>query len=80
MDIDILIGEMGNPGAGDDARTFIWFGDGQGRFTETVVSQGQGIHEGQVADFNGDGRLDILMKPYNHNAPRLDVLLNLPPQ
>ncbi len=73
--LDILIGEMGNPGAGDAARTFLWFGDGRGNFVETAASAGQGIHEGQVADFDGDRRLDILMKPYSHNAPRVDVLL-----
>lgn len=77
--LDIMIGEMGSPGAGDAARTFLWFGDGRGNFRETVVSTGQGIHEGQFGDFNGDGRLDILMKPYHHHAPRVDVLLNLPP-
>lgn len=76
--LDILIGEMGSPGAGNEARTFVWCGDGRGRFRETEVSRGQGIHEGQVADFNGDGRLDILMKPYHHRAPRFDVLLNNP--
>lgn len=74
--LDIFIGEMGNPGAGDKAKTFIWYGDGQGKFQETVVSSGQGIHEGKLADLNGDGDLDILMKPYNHRTPRLDVLLN----
>jgi len=74
--LDIMIGEMGNPGAGDNAQTFVWYGNGRGRFRETVTSKGQGVHEGQVADFNGDGRLDILMKPYNHNSPRVDVLLN----
>lgn len=78
--LDILIGEMGSPGAGDRARTFVWYGDGRGGFRETVVSEGQGIHEGQLGDFNGDGRLDILMKPYNHRTPRVDVLLNMPPR
>jgi hypothetical protein len=76
--LDIMIGEMGDPGAGDEAQTFVWFGDGRGRFRETLVSKGQGIHEGQLGDFNGDGRLDILMKPYHHHAPRIDVLLNMP--
>lgn len=73
---DILLGEMGDPGAGDEARVFVWHGDGNGGFRETVVSEGLGIHEGQVADLNGDGRLDILQKPYHHHAPRVDVLLN----
>jgi hypothetical protein len=76
--LDITIGEMGSPGAGDQARTWVWFGDGRGEFRETVVSTGQGIHEGRIGDFNGDGRPDILMKPYHHRAPRVDVLLNLP--
>jgi len=75
--LDIMIGEMGEPGAGNNAQTFVWFGDGRGHFRETVASRGQGIHEGQIADLNGDGRLDILMKPYHHNAPRIDVLLNM---
>jgi hypothetical protein len=74
--LDIFIGEMGKPGAGDKAKTYIWYGDGQGRFKETVASEGQGIHEGKLGDLDGDGDLDILMKPYNHKTPRIDVLLN----
>jgi hypothetical protein len=74
--LDIFIGEMGNPGAGDNARTYIWYGDGSGSFKETVASHGQGIHEGKLGDFDGDGDTDILMKPYNHKTPRVDVLLN----
>jgi hypothetical protein len=74
--LDILIGEMGEPGAGDEAQTFIWYGDGQGGFQETVVSKGQGIHAGRLGDFDGDRDLDILLKPYHHRAPRLDILLN----
>jgi hypothetical protein len=74
--IDIMIGEMGDPGAGDDAQTFIWYGDGRGHFKQTVALAGQGIHEGLLSDFNGDGRLDILVKPYHHKSPRLEVLLN----
>ncbi|MHC4169372.1 MAG: family 16 glycoside hydrolase [Planctomycetota bacterium] len=74
--LDIFIGEMGNPGAGDDAKVYVWYGDGKGGFEETVASKGQGIHEGKLADLDGDGDLDILLKPYNHNSPRLDVLLN----
>jgi hypothetical protein len=66
---------MGNPGAGDDARTYIWYGDGEGNFKETIASYGQGIHEGKLGDLDGDGDLDILMKPYGHKTPRIDVLL-----
>ena len=74
--LDLLVGEMGDPGAGDKARVFVWFGDGKGGFTETVASEGVGIHEGKLADLDGDGDLDILLKPYHHKAPRLDILLN----
>ena len=73
---DIFIGEMGSPGAGDKAKTYIWYGDGQGHLQKTVVSEGQGIHEGLLSDLDGDGDLDILMKPYHHNAPRIDILSN----
>ena len=31
---------------------------------------------GDSRDVDRDGGLDILMKPYHHNSPRLDVLLN----
>ncbi|MFC1635099.1 FG-GAP repeat domain-containing protein [Planctomycetota bacterium] len=74
--LDIFIGEMGKPGAGDNAKTYIWYGNSRGSFQETVVSHGQGIHEGLLADLDGDKDLDILLKPYNHNSPRVDVLLN----
>ena len=73
---DILIGEMGDPGAGDDAKILVWYGDGRGGLEKTIVSQGLGIHEGLLGDFDGDGDLDILHKPYSHKAPRIDILLN----
>jgi hypothetical protein len=77
--LDIMIGEMGEPGAGDDAHIYLWYGDGQGHFEETIAWHGQGIHEGLLGDFDGDGDLDILLKPYHHNSPRLDILLNAGP-
>ncbi|HEY2148918.1 MAG TPA: hypothetical protein VGH32_13335 [Pirellulales bacterium] len=62
-----------NPGA----KAWIFFGDGRGHFRQTVFSAGIGFHEARVADLNADGRLDILDKPYNWNAPRVDVWLQV---
>ena len=33
--------------------------------------------EARVGDVNGDGRLDIVVKPYNWETPRADLWLNL---
>jgi hypothetical protein len=72
--LDIFIGEMGNPGDGDNADIMIWYGDGKGNFNKKIIRTGQGIHEGRIGDLNGDGILDILVKPYNHHSPRVEVM------
>ena len=74
--LDIFAGEMGSPGNGANARVFIFYGDGKGHFKESVAYKGQGIHSSKLGDFNGDGYLDILVKPYHHNSPHLEVLLS----
>jgi hypothetical protein len=33
-------------------------------------------HSLQIADLDGDGRLDILGKPYIWDTPRLEIWLN----
>jgi hypothetical protein len=58
------------------AEALIFFGDGQGNFRKTILTVGQGWHEGRLADLDGDQDLDILNKPYNWEAPRIDVWLN----
>jgi hypothetical protein len=74
--LDIYAAEMHTPGAGDACRQWILYGDGQGNFRTQVVSTGIGNHESRLADLNGNGRLDIVGKPYTWNAPRIDVWLN----
>ncbi len=59
-----------------NAKAWIFFGDGKGHFRKTEFATGVGFHEARVVDLNGDGRPDILDKPYNWETPRVDVWLN----
>ncbi|MEX2303953.1 MAG: VCBS repeat-containing protein [Bryobacterales bacterium] len=79
--LDIFSAEMGRWGEratqnNTRAQMRIFFGDGAGAFREEVVASGYGVHEGRLADLDGDKDLDILAKPYNWNTPRIDVWLN----
>ena len=56
-----------------EAEAWILYGDGRGGFRLEVLARGVGFHEGRVADLDGDGRMDILQKPYTWEAPRVDV-------
>ncbi len=80
--LDILCGEMAKWGRkaepdNPDAKSWILYGDGQGNFKVTEFITGFGFHETRLADVNGDGRLDVVNKPYNWDTPRLDIWLNL---
>ncbi len=62
-----------------DAMAWMFYGDGAGHFTATGFARGIDFHEARLADLDGDGRLDVLDKPYNWHAPRIDVWLNRRP-
>jgi hypothetical protein len=79
--LDIFTAEMakwtGGPAKADHpgATAWILYGDGKGGFRQTVLATGDGWHEGKLADLDGDGRLDILNKPYTWESPRVDIWL-----
>jgi hypothetical protein len=41
-----------------------------------MLAAGFDNHESKLADLDGDGDLDLLMKPYNHQTPALKILIN----
>jgi FG-GAP-like repeat len=59
-----------------NARMWIFYGDGRGGFERTSLATGLENHESRVADLDGDGDLDIVVKPYSFGTPRLDIWLN----
>jgi sugar phosphate isomerase/epimerase len=80
--LDILTAEQGKWNRGSEkldnpnATAWILYGDGQGGFRTVVLDEHEGWHDGKLADFDGDGDLDILQKPYAWDAPRVDLWLN----
>ena len=60
-----------NPGA----TAWIFYGDGHGNFRRTVFARGIDFHEARIGDLNGDGKQDVLDKPYTWETPRIDVWL-----
>jgi len=73
--LDIWVAEMRLNGKNPDAKSMILLGDGKGNFQTIEISTGIELHESKIADLDGDGDLDILGKPYNYEAPRLDIWL-----
>jgi hypothetical protein len=74
--LDIFCAEMHTPGPKEKCTAWILYGDGQGKFQVQQLSVGIGNHDSRVADVNGDGRLDIVTKPYTWDTPRVDIWLN----
>ena len=74
---DIFSGEMGLNGGNPNGKIRILLGDGKGNFVHHVVATGIGTHESKIADLDADGDYDIMSKPYNWKAPRLDIFLNV---
>ncbi len=74
---DIFSGEMGLNGGNPNGKIRIMLGDGKGNFVHHVVATGIGTHESKIADLDADGDYDIMSKPYNWKAPRLDIFLNV---
>ncbi len=83
--LDIFCAEMGkwheNQPQPDNpkAKAWMFFGEGEGHFRQTEFSTGIGFHEARVVDLNGDGKPDLLDKPYNWETPRVDVWLQKGP-
>jgi len=73
--LDLFSAEMRLNDANPQAKVRILYGDGNGTFQTSIVSTGIGVHEGRMADLDGDGDMDILGKPYNWQTPRVDVWL-----
>lgn len=74
--LDIFCAEMHTPGPKEKCTAWILYGDGHGNFQVRQLSVGIGNHESRVADVNGNGRLDIITKPYTWDTPRIDIWLN----
>lgn len=77
--IDILCGEIGwSDGERNYQRREPWIllyeNLGNGTFSRHIVDQGTGIHDGQLVDLTGNGKLDIVSKPL-HGKHLWDIVV-----
>jgi len=71
---DIFVAEMGL-GRNPDPRMMILVNQGNAQFEPVIFQRGIPTHEAKVADLTGDGRPDIVGKPY-HPEQHIDVWFN----
>lgn len=71
---DIFVAEMGL-GENPNPRMYIFENQGDGCFEEVLIHSGIPTHEAKVADLTGDGRVDIIGKPYMPEK-HIDVWFN----
>lgn len=58
----------------DNYNVTLYLNDGQGNWTPTVIGT-DGVYNGQAADFDGDGDVDIFRYP-DHEATRVELWVN----
>ena len=66
---------VSNLGKNPEPRLIIYLNQGSGDFEEVIIERGIPTHEAKVADLTGDGRPDIVGKPYQPER-HIDVWLN----
>ena len=71
---DFFVAEMGL-GKNPNPRMFVYQNQGSGDFEPVLIQEGVPVHEGKVGDLTGDGRPDIVGKPY-HPDRHIDVWFN----
>lgn len=72
--LDIFVGEMGITAA--NPQTYFFYNQGNGQFIERTLPLVQANHESKLGDLDGDGDTDLLAKPYEFQAPGVDIYLN----